>query len=295
MTGDSVGTDQFVAFLDSNDNAIPDPGEPAAYTPVIWSALRYLALGDSFSSGEGVPPFIKPGPSQDPKDLCHRSQFAYSQDVTGSAFPSAANIDFWACSGAVIDNFMTTGQNGEPAQLSHLNAQDSLVSLTLGGNDVGFPTVMEKCLAITNCQNSGFAARVPAKEQATAQTLVSVYRAILSAAPNAQVYVLGYPQFLAAHLSRTCQLEGLDPKEDLWIRLQTANFDTLISQAVLSVQSSRIHFVDTLNDFAGNEACSPSGADVNGLNARHPEYSFHPTQTGQALLAVSLSNAVVGG
>ncbi len=248
----------------------------------------YAALGDSYSSGEGVPPFAA-APSG---DTCHRSAKAYSQVDLGTAgFPSTSN--FKACSGATIDDFYN-GMDTEPSQLGQLNASDTLVTLTLGGNDVGFASSLEKCLTTSHCQNS-LGAATTAAIAATGPRLATLYRAILAAAPNAKVYVLGYPNFISAKPGLLCQLLGLAPDETAWMGAMTAAFDTATANAVASVGSSRLHFVADLGIFAGKEACSSSGADVNGLNLLHPEYSFHPTAAGQALMAATLATAVRAG
>jgi lysophospholipase L1-like esterase len=269
---------------------------PAA--PAVCSG-KWVALGDSYSSGEGVPPFIQPGPATDPKDLCHRSYDAYSQVAPALG----VSQNFWACSGATTDSFMfgqtLGGNSSEPSQIKRLGPQDSMVSLTMGGNDVGFASVMETCLTKSNCQKK-LASSVQAKEATTAHRLKDLYTAILSAAPNAQVYVLAYPNFLApgSQLSETCQLEGLEPAEADWIIQQVSNVDASIVNDInkvnASVPGSRLHYVPTFADFAGGEACSSTGEFVNGLNARHPEYSFHPNQAGQQMLASSLVDAVLG-
>src|SRR5207249_4145326 len=62
--------------------------------------LRYVALGDSFSAGEGVPPFRK-GTNRylPPRNRCHRSYRAYPALVAGRR-SSPGIWGFWACSGA---------------------------------------------------------------------------------------------------------------------------------------------------------------------------------------------------
>src|SRR5690242_1852786 len=50
---------------------------PAAQAPAPYS---YVALGDSFSSGEGIPPFLQSGPA------CHRSSRAYANWVRPAGY-----------------------------------------------------------------------------------------------------------------------------------------------------------------------------------------------------------------
>ena len=116
---------------------------------------RYVALGDSFSAGEGVPAF-EPGTDTDitlesgPENACHRSERgSYSRrlvadpEVGGNILPA----DFAACSGAVARDLETPNPDneGEPAQIDHLNEFTNLVTLTMGGNDIGFGDIAALC------------------------------------------------------------------------------------------------------------------------------------------------------
>jgi lysophospholipase L1-like esterase len=147
---------------------------------------EYVALGDSFSSGEG-------GSQYDPEtdenyaseaedyydnldedgnpqpelychqygcielpvtqteppyvNMCHRSEGAYSQQVN-QAFDFAGGYTFAACSGAVTADFTEpNGDNdGEPAQLDNLDEDTSLVTFTIGGNDAKFADTLTGCI-----------------------------------------------------------------------------------------------------------------------------------------------------
>src|SRR5262245_24790310 len=87
------------------------------------TAVHYVALGDSYSSGLGAGSLISSSGS------CDRSTKAYSALwATAHAPASYASV---ACAGATT----STVNSG---QLSALNATTTLVSITIGGNDVGF-------------------------------------------------------------------------------------------------------------------------------------------------------------
>ncbi|MCD2191761.1 hypothetical protein [Actinomycetospora soli] len=100
---------------------------------------NYVALGDSYSSGEGLAPFISGTDS--PTDRCHRSTQAYSQRTT----PRAGT--FAACSGQDSGAF-STGHQTEPPQGSRLSDRTSLVSMTFGGNDLDWPGLLTSCTKI---------------------------------------------------------------------------------------------------------------------------------------------------
>jgi lysophospholipase L1-like esterase len=212
---------------------------------------------------------------------------------------------FWACSKALIADYThTNADNNEPSQQSHLltrsgstNGAIKLVTLTMGGNDVEFPYVMITCLVITNCQNKENGI-VTALIDHTEPRLRQLYQEILHDAPNAQVFVLGYPRIIDTKPSLACQAAGIQPGEAVWFASKAAELDTAISNAVIQAgDPSRLHYVSTLNAFSGGQACSRSGstdgAYMNGVVPGHLlTYSFHPTESGQEILASVLAHAV---
>ncbi len=128
---------------------------------------RYVSLGDSYSSGEGVPDF-EPGTAKDvspvpasQKELipfdneCHRSdRGSYAKRLVADS-SLGANLEpavFAACSGAVVEDLLKGNPNndGEPAQteIEHLNEFTNLVTLTIGGNDIGFHDIAAMCVTI---------------------------------------------------------------------------------------------------------------------------------------------------
>jgi hypothetical protein len=122
----------------------------------------YVAIGDSFSSGEGNPPFIQgtdAGPSRGPgsENRCHRSNAAYGPHIQSDGSIQASDFVFQACSGAVMADFVAnlpggSGQWNEGPQLDAIapanqpSNSTGLVTLSVGGNDMGFPFVMDACV-----------------------------------------------------------------------------------------------------------------------------------------------------
>lgn len=117
----------------------------------------YVALGDSFSSGEGAPPYL-PGTAVGTghpidRNQCHRSSLAYPSLVAARFGVPANRFQFWACSGAVLANvagpFALGGQGqwNEAVQLGHLNNQNAkLVTISIGGNDANFGAIAHACI-----------------------------------------------------------------------------------------------------------------------------------------------------
>jgi lysophospholipase L1-like esterase len=256
------------------------------------AARTFVALGDSYSSGEGVAPFVSGTATS--RNRCHRSPQAYAERLRGMGMPSVpAAFRFLACSGAKIENFYPgKGQyNEKSGQLSALDRTTALVSLTVGGNDVRFGTFIKTCVATPQCQR---ALNRPTRLliSHTARRLDDLYRALLQKAPNAQMYVLGYPRFFSPHPSLLCN--GIDKLEAEWIIDMEDALNAGIKKAIKQVASRRLHYVDTANAFSGGELCSTKKkpAYMNGIIKAHTEFSFHPTALGQWRLATRLARAL---
>jgi streptogramin lyase/lysophospholipase L1-like esterase len=176
----------------------------------------YVALGDSYSSGEGNPPY-EPGTDEEGiPDLCHRSLAAY-----GPLLDQGLNLGamtFKACSGAVTNDFFSTNAKNptEPPQLSWLHPGTKTVTLTIGGNDAGFPWVLKHCVVMVPPVPNGFGcstntrleletqarmdalaggsyATTPPPESYPIHSVLSIIQAIHSDAPAARIVVGLYP------------------------------------------------------------------------------------------------------
>lgn len=83
--------------------------------PATVPAGKYVALGDSYASGDGVPPYAE-GTDEANGNRCRRSSSAYAHRVSGRV---GKTLDFGACSGARTGDFYNAKSAwGEPAQLS---------------------------------------------------------------------------------------------------------------------------------------------------------------------------------
>lgn len=271
--------------------SVAAPPALASEPPVMSAApATYVALGDSYASGEGVEPFLPESNRSQPENRCHRSSFAYPRLL--AARPGMPVTEFWACSGARIANFYPgQGQAGEPGQLDRLSVETRLVTLSAGGNDLGFAEVLGTCLLVRGCDRTlGMVATLLL--QHTAPRLADLYREVLRRAGRAQVFVIGYPRFVSPVPAAPCLLAGLDPGEAQWIDGEVARADAALRRVVDGIGDARLHYVSTLDAFTGGEACSPGGRYVHGLIPQHPVYSFHPTAAGQAMLAERVGQAI---
>jgi hypothetical protein len=129
--------------------------EAAAATNTSKPTTRsYVALGDSFSSGEGLestaPGYIYPSG----KYGCHRSTGAYPELVAHHLGENLTTFNTWptnrfvACSGATTKGVLL-GSKTEPSQLGPLTTKTKYVTITAGGDNLGFSGVIKACLNAT--------------------------------------------------------------------------------------------------------------------------------------------------
>ena len=226
------------------------------------SSYSYVALGDSYSSGVG-------SGSYDLSSSCDRSSNAYPALYNSATSPSS--FTFVACSGAKATDI-------ESSQLSSLSSSTTLVSLTDGGNDAGFSSVMEDCILESD---SGCVSAVDSAESYVENTLPGVlntlYSDIRADSPNAHVVVLGYPEFYDLANSSSCV--GLDSTKRTAINGGADDLDSTISSEVGSF--GNFSFVDVRSYFSGHQLCD-SDPWLHSLNISDISESYHPTSDGQS-------------
>ncbi|UUZ59379.1 SGNH/GDSL hydrolase family protein [Nocardioides sp. B-3] len=158
--------------------AFTTPGARAA-GPAAQTADHYVALGDSYSAGNGA--F-----STNLDVGCNRNTYAYPYLVSQQR-PNTA-LTFVACGGAT-----TTDVNNN--QLSALTSSTKFVTITIGGNDIGFVNLLVSCWSYNDdamCQSAADTANGKIANQLGA-ALDGTYARIKAASPTATVVVLGYP------------------------------------------------------------------------------------------------------
>lgn len=227
-------------------------------TPALAaSTVRYVALGDSYSSGLG---------SGSESGTCQRSPNAYSALWASQNLP--ASYTSVACSGATTTTVINS-------QVSALSSTTTLVSITVGGNDMGFSNIMSTCAlkGTTEC-----VAAVQAAEDKARSTLNgllnNVYNAIRSHAPNARVVVLDYPVFY--QLGTICV--GLSATSHAKIDEGINLIDDLTRTAA---QAHGFVFADVRSIFVGHQLCS-GDKWLHALNFAELSVSYHPTANGQS-------------
>lgn len=255
------------------------------------SYQHYFALGDSYSSGDGAPPY------QGAKG-CYRSTKSYPYRL-GSGVPTPVLI---ACAGSVLANIDQTVQfswlpGTQLDQIQRSPQGNTLITITIGGNDVGFSDELVKCIvSFTSCKSDK--ARIARKITALRPRLVQVYQELRAVAPGADIIIVGYPLVVANPAIANCHnpavYYGLGAGEMQMIRDLASLLDNTIARAASQAgvfSATR----EVEQAFAGHEICTADESqewinEVAGLNdALHD--SFHPESAGYRAYAGAINSA----
>ncbi len=284
-----------VAFRDGRFTTVRSPTCATPFVAVGGATGgRLLALGDSYSSGEGAGEY-QPG-TDGGDNSCHRSRNAWPTLLAHrrglGVLPSIA------CSGATLTDLMAgrTG-SGQPerrvSQLARISGNPTVVTVTIGGNDLGFRSVIENCIAsdciATYHRRSGDV--LDARIDDLARRLPAAYRAIRAAAPHARVFVIDYPRLFPGGTANCAALHRITPAEGDFLNGKIERADIAILDAARAAGVTGIDVSTALH--GGELTCS----GTQYLNRASPQLellsaSFHPNAAGQERLARAVATAL---
>ncbi|MFL5846735.1 MAG: SGNH/GDSL hydrolase family protein [Solirubrobacteraceae bacterium] len=241
--------------------------------------LHWVAMGDSYAAGQGANDYMTGSGD------CRRSNNSYwalLQLKLKTGFQTAPS-DFVACSGAKTDGVLDH-------QLGRLDRDTGVVTISIGGNDLGFSTVLKNCVKPrgTTCKEAIDSHFEPTDLRALESKLDGVYRAIRNRAPNAKVLVLGYPELVPRDHVDGCGAISDDDAP----RLQRAA--TLVNNVIRGTVGKRpdFRFIGLVKTFLGHPACNDDAADwINGVVPTDSLESFHPNESGHRAIASLLTGA----
>ncbi|GAA4923493.1 GDSL-like lipase/acylhydrolase family protein [Stackebrandtia albiflava] len=250
---------------------------------------RYVALGDSFVAGPVIP-------DQGGSPLgCLRSDRNYPS-LLAERVGAGEFVDV-SCTGAQTEDMFapqTTTLGTNPAQLDAVTADTTLVTVGIGGNDVGFADIMINCIKkgalnpLGNpCERQYTGTGVDELRQRIADTaddIAAVFAAIRERAPGATVLAVGYPAILPE--SRGC-----------WPKVTLARGDVAYLDGVEQALNTTIadlaadHGVQYVDVFTrGHDVCQDEDVRwIEGVVPTQPAAPIHPNAKGMAAVAGMVS------
>jgi len=225
----------------------------------------YVALGDSYTAG----PLITP---QDPAiPGCIRSDANYPNLVAPDlGLPAFRDV---SCSGAETEDMFATQDvdpdPDNPPQLNALDRNTKVVTLGIGGNDIGFSSIAETCAQLgiqsgfqgSPCKDhytAGGTDQLAAEIASVGPKLEDVLGAIRQRAPTAKIFVVGYPAILPETTTLFAACQPVMPIAVGDVPYLRDKVEKRLNAVIKSVTREQGHrFVDTYTPSIGHDACQP--------------------------------------
>ncbi|MFC8447765.1 SGNH/GDSL hydrolase family protein [Kitasatospora sp. NPDC057223] len=291
----------------------PAPSGPATPTPTPTPTPPpgpYVALGDSYTSGLMI------GPQTGEPKGCARSAVNYPSLVAGALGLAGADFRDVSCSAARTGDLTGTQRTDggtNPPQLDALSPATRLVTLGIGGNDAGFVDVITECARQNLVQSlmtglgAGPAAAAPCRDHYTAgsgadqvqrkveaagEQLAGVLREAVRRAPQARLYVVGYPALLPADPAACAPVLGdaVTPADLDFLAEKEQQLNAMLQR---QARAAGAGFVDAAAASAGHDMCAGEQARWVEPPAPAPGLApVHPNARGQQGMAQAVLKAV---
>jgi len=253
-------------------------GTGCADRPDVGEYDSYVALGDSFTSGAGLP---RPARAD---SGCAGSELSYPHLVAEAV---AAPLRDVSCGGASTQNGARP-QGAAPPQLDAVDLDTQLVTVGMGANDFGwYLDVMFACTTVAPSDPAGSPCAERSAGDLTAlpprigRRVEALLDEVRRRAPDARVLLVGYPQPVPE--DGTCAELPLAAGDYAFVRDQWEALDDALRAAA---ERSGATFVDVRTASEGHDICAGSDAWVSGSTSPPGEAApYHPTVDGQAGLA----------
>ncbi len=267
---------------------------PAAPLPDV--ASLYVALGDSFVSGEGETDdaYYVLG-TNTTTNTCHVSTRSYPYLLHPSLPMDVVNR---SCSGS-----RTEDVRQQLAGLPDVREAQipTILSVGVGGNDVNVMGKLKACIMPGTCDWA-----LPEHRMKTALEIKSIYPKLVAlfdevqqAQPQSTLFVVGYPKVIASGDETNCQFPisaMLDAEERRYMNETVGYLNAVLQQAA---RYKGHQFIDVSDVFNGERLCDVTETAMNGIRAGDDfapiaalesvkiigAESFHPTPRGHELVA----------
>ncbi|SFE00312.1 GDSL-like Lipase/Acylhydrolase family protein [Actinacidiphila alni] len=255
-------------------------------------AAHYVALGDSYTAGPVIPTQVDA--------ICARSDNNYPSLVNRT--DHFASFTDASCSGATTaEMWKPQGTNGP--QLDAVHRDTTLVTVQIGGNDVGFGPIIATCAGLSVTDPAG----APCKDHyratgvdqltvtilKTAPKIAQVLRAVHSRAPRAEVVVVGYPDLLPDDGVGCFPSVPFAAGDFPYLRDVEKKLNAMLRVEAL-LNGAR--YVDTYKPTVGHDMCkAPADRWIEPLVPASPAAPAHPNAKGEQSMAQAVLRTVGDG
>lgn len=260
-------------------------GVHAATMPALPAGAKYVAMGSSFAAGPGLSPAAPGSPPR-----CGRSARNYPHQLAAMRGLSLVDV---TCSGAATAAILSPW--GElPAQIDAVNADTHLVTVTIGGNDLGYignlmslscrhlaagdETAAGNCRPVWEPKESDY--------QAVGAAMRRIAAAVRERAPRALLVFVDYPVVLPVH--GICAATPLTPAQADAARALADRLEA-ITAAAASDTGARLIKASMLSE--GHDACAAQPW-MTGFPGPAGAVAYHLTEAGMEAVAEALDDAL---
>jgi lysophospholipase L1-like esterase len=247
-------------------------------------APRYTVLGDSYAAGPLIPLPLPPfGCLKSSNNYGHLSQLRLRY----------AEFRDPSCSGAETED-MTQTQNVSPGpnppQFDSLSTENALVTLQIGGNDIGFSSIAEDCVSLTPfgspCRDQytqGGQDEISRRITETAPKVDAVLDGIRARSPQTRVLVVNYSAIFP-HSGPGCYPQMPVARGDVvYLRAKQEELNSMLAQ---QAAANGAGLVDVYAASRGHDACAAPGLRwVEPFVPANAAAPLHPNLLGMQAMA----------
>ena len=264
----------------------------ALAAPASAGAQEYVALGDSYAAGPLIPLQIPPfGCLKSNNNYAHLAARDLGLTLTDPSCSGAETEDMENPQGVDPD-----GPN--PPQFNSLSDTTNIVTVQIGGNDIGFSSIAEDCTSTspegTPCQDTYVVNgrdEVSERIQATAPLVAAVLQGIHARSPGARVLLVNYAAILPDSGPGCWPQMPITEGDVPYVRAKQKELNAMLAQ---QAAANGAELIDWYTASIGRDACQPPVIrwvePVVPVNAAAP---IHPNLGGMmgasALLTAALS------
>ncbi len=248
-----------------------------AVLPATAGAINYVSIGDSYTSGPGITPYAPTAPEK-----CGQSERNYPHLVAKALGLTLTDV---SCGGATTSDETESQFEGQEPQDNALSSSTEVVTIGMGGNDHGlFGDLLEGCTEIDVIENrpgkapckealSGFVEKTFAEDKPEEEAALVHIKEL---APNAKVFVVGYPEIV----DHRCSQFPWDEKDTEWFRNKVQKVGNKMIQE--GAKANGAIFINTFKPSEGHNSCQPVGTRwIEPLIGSLTGVAVHPNATGE--------------
>ena len=262
------------------------------HQPAASAAVEtYVSMGDSYTAGPGIPIQLLDPPG------CLRSDQNYPHLV---ARARGSVLRDPSCSGATTRELaspQSTSLGVNPPQLDRLDATVTVVSLQIGGNDIGFSEIIQRCAAPlpfgTPCRDRYAPGGVDEISRRIAVTAPKVGAALAETArraPQARRLVVGYPAILPESGWGCWPTMPVAPGDVSYLRDKEKELNAMLASQAAAAGAT---YVDVYGPSIGHDACKLPGVRwVEPYVPTAPAAPVHPNALGMQGMAAVVAGAL---